>query len=91
MERRANQKMRILYVRDIMEQCRGRERGISIDAILLRLAERGILAERKSVRDDLVCLKAYGLPILCARYGRCNGYYLESRAQDGQTQADALY
>lgn len=76
MAKKRNQKLRILYVRDILSEHIGRERPITTDGLLCRLAEKGIVAERRSVCDDLRALETYGLCIRTVRCGRRNGYYL---------------
>lgn len=73
MAKQTDGKLKILYVKDILEQ----GRAVSMREILEQLAARGIAAERKSVADDLRLLREYGLPVLCLRRGRATTYLLE--------------
>ena len=70
-------KLKILYVKDILEQDLERGQTISMCEILGKLAERGVPAERKSVSDDLRLLRQYGLPIVCIRRGKATVYTLK--------------
>lgn len=75
MAKQAQTKLKILYVKEILEE----QRTVTMREILERLSDRGIRAERKSVADDLRLLKSYGLPILKTRCGRATGYFLKNR------------
>ncbi len=77
MAKKTDGKLKILYVKDILENVCGGGRTISMREILLKLSERGISAERKSVSDDLKLLRRYGLPIVCIRRGKATVYTLE--------------
>ena len=77
MAKKTDGKLKILYVKDILEQTTRTGQAISMREILLRLCERGIPAERKSVSDDLRLLKQYGLPIVCMKRGRASVYSLK--------------
>ena len=77
MAKKPNGKLRILYVRDILEQTRTTGRPVSMRELLVRLSERGTAAERKSVSDDIRLLREYGLPIICIRRGRATVYTLK--------------
>ena len=54
---------RILHVKDYLEKYTDAERSASMYEILKYLDNQGIPAERKSVRDDIVALREYGLDI----------------------------
>ena len=73
MAKQTDGKLKILYVKDILEQ----GRAVTMREILEQLAARGIAAERKSVADDIRLLTAYGLPVRCIRRGRASAYSLE--------------
>ena len=75
MAKKMNGKLKILYVKDILERSAGEP--ISMRALLERLAERGIAAERKSVSDDIRLLRQYGMPIVVIRRGRFTVYSLK--------------
>lgn len=76
MAKRPNGKLKILYVKDILEQT-GTKRPVSMRELLALLSERGVAAERKSVSDDIRLLREYGLPINCIRRGRATVYSLK--------------
>jgi hypothetical protein len=77
MAKKTDGKLKILYVKDILEQTTRTGQAISMREILLRLCERGMPAERKSVSDDLRLLKKYGLPVTCIRRGKATAYSLK--------------
>lgn len=77
MAKKNNAKLKILYVRDILEAHAESKRAVTMREILEQLYERGIPAERKSVSDDLRLLAVYGLPIGKTRCGRATGYFLK--------------
>ncbi len=77
MAKKADGKLKILYVKDILENTRSTGRPVTMREILLRLSERGVFAERKSVSDDLRLLKQYGLPVQCLKRGRATSYSLK--------------
>ena len=79
MERKANAKLKILYVKDILEAHATRSHAITMRELLALLYERGVPAERKSVSDDLRLLQQYGLPVRKKRCGRATGYFLEKQ------------
>ncbi len=64
MPRRSGQKLKLLYVLDILKKFSDEENPINSAEIIDRLAEYGILAERKSVYDDLAALEEYGYDII---------------------------
>ena len=74
MARQINGKLKILYVKDILEQEARNGRALSMRELIERLNERGIPAERKSVSSDLEALRAYGVPIEKTRVGRGSAY-----------------
>ena len=73
MAKKSPAKLKILYVKDILEE----HRTVTMREILERLSDRGIPAERKSVSDDLRLLRAYGLPVCKKRSGRATAYFLK--------------
>ena len=73
MAKKIHAKLKILYVKDILE-----EHGtVTMREILERLSDRGVPAERKSVSDDIRLLRAYGLPVAKKRCGRATAYFLK--------------
>lgn len=69
-------KLKILYVKDILEHETQSGRMLTMRELIERLNERGIPAERKSVGDDLRLLKEYGVPIERQRTGRGSAYFV---------------
>lgn len=74
-----NQKLKLLLLRDYLEQNTDEQHPASMADILAYLAENGISAERKSIYADLQALEDYGLDIVRSG-GKNAGYYLASRA-----------
>ena len=77
MAKKTDGKLKILYVKDILERELPEGRTITMREILLKLSERGMPAERKSVADDLKLLRRYGLPVQCIRRGKATVYTLK--------------
>ena len=76
MAKKTDGKLKILYVKDILEHL-GEGKTVSMREIIVKLSERGIPAERKSVSDDLKLLRKYGLPVVCIRRGKATVYTLK--------------
>ena len=77
MAKKTNGKLKILYVKDFLEQARENGRTVTMREIIAHLSAHGIPAERKSVSDDLRLLKKYGLPVTCIRRGKATAYSLK--------------
>ena len=77
MAKKTDGKLKILYVKDILERDLERGQTISMREILGKLSERGVSAERKSVSDDLRLLRQYGLPVVCIRRGKATVYTMK--------------
>lgn len=77
MAKKTDGKLKILYVKDILERELSEGQTITMRELLWRLSERGVPAERKSVADDLRLLRQYGLPVVCIRRGRATAYSLK--------------
>ena len=52
---------------------------MTVSDLLEKLRERGVVAERKSVADDLLVLTDYGMDIETVAIGKKKGYYVASR------------
>ncbi|MCD8145926.1 MAG: WYL domain-containing transcriptional regulator [Clostridiales bacterium] len=76
MERTNSQKGKLLMLLQIFAQETDEQHPLSVPALLERLADAGIQAERKSVYEDIHTLQRYGYDIVLHR-GR--GYYLGER------------
>ncbi len=73
-----NQKRKLLYLRQMLEQQSDESHPLGTQEIIDALAARGIRAERKSIYSDIACLQDFGMDI-CVRRGPNGGYYLASR------------
>ena len=78
MAKSANQKIKILYIMDMLISGTDEDKGVSMSEILSMLEANGISAERKSIYDDFNVLKEYGLDIL-SRKGKTTEYFIASR------------
>ena len=74
-----NQKLKILYLMQMLLQKTDENHAINMQQILSALEENGIAAERKSVYDDMEVLKQFGLDIRF-RKSQPAGYYMGSRS-----------
>ena len=73
-----NQKMKLLYLMQILLERSDEDHPLTIQDILQALAEYDIKAERKSIYSDLELLRQYGLDIE-TRQSKTFGYYVASR------------
>ena len=78
MPKNVNQKLKILYIMDMLLSDTDEEKGLTMSQIIGRLDSFGIKAERKSIYDDLESLRLYGLDILTKR-GATTEYYVGQR------------
>ncbi len=73
----SNQKLKLLYICDMMKDT-DENFTLSVNDIIEKLNELDITAERKSIYDDIECLKRFGLDIE-RNTSKNGGYYLASR------------
>lgn len=59
-----NQKLKILYLLDMLKRETDEGHIITMNSILEGLAREGIKAERKSIYDDIESLRSYGYEII---------------------------
>lgn len=78
MPKSSNQKLKIIYIRDILLEETDENHPISIKQLIQRLADSGIRAERKGIYNDIECLRLYGMDIIKATENR-GGYYIGNR------------
>ena len=78
MARSENQKLKLLYLKELFETQSDEDHILSMQDIVSYLAARGIRAERKSVYADVACLQAFGMDIVLQK-GPGGGYFLASR------------
>ena len=75
MSKSANQKLKLLYLMDILLERTDEEHGITMQEILEALEVHGITAERKSIYDDFESLRTYGIDVLMRKENRSTMYY----------------
>lgn len=78
MAKSEKQKLKLLYLLDLLRDSSDENHPISTQEIIHHLEKHGIKAERKSIYDDILCLQEYGYDIE-QRKGRNGGCYLASR------------
>ena len=75
MAKSPNQKLKLLYLYQILLQRTDEEHPITVPQLIGELDLRGIRAERKSVYDDLEALRLFGLDVQ-SRKGRSPGWFV---------------
>ena len=78
MARSANQKLKLLYLCQILTQQTDEEHPMTVQELISQLARYDIQAERKSVYDDLEALSRFGVDVQC-RKGRHPGWFVGAR------------
>ncbi len=78
MPRSQNQKLKLLYLMQILLEKTDETHPISMEQIIKDLATNDISAERKSVYDDIESLRRFGLDIKTTK-SKPGGYYIASR------------
>ena len=72
------QKLKLMYIRQFLEDYSDEQHPVSTQQIQDYLESYGIQSERKSIYSDISCLQEFGMDIL-HKGGRYGGYYLASR------------
>jgi len=78
MARARGQKLKILYILDILKRYSDEENPLNASDIAEKLAEYSITAERKSVYDDIATLEEYGCDIIKTGSPK-KGWFIGSR------------
>ena len=78
MSKSARQKLKLLYLKDILLRETDEEHPLNAQDIIKRLEEYGIEAERKSIYNDIMSLADYGMDLLKLD-GRSGGYFVGAR------------
>lgn len=78
MAKSEGQKLKLLYLKKLLEEQSDEFHPLNTNDILTYLANHDIKAERKAIYNDILCLQDFGLDIL-HKPGRNGGYYLASR------------
>lgn len=81
MAKSANQKRKLLVLRDILHTETDEEHPLTLEQLRILLESHDIQAERKSLYDDLEQLRLQGEDIICVR-DRSVRYYMGQRAFD---------
>ncbi len=79
MAKGCNQKLKLMYLMKILLEKTDETHSISMQEILSSLEAYGVTAERKSIYDDLECLRVYGLDIIKEKRDKTYFYYVASR------------
>jgi len=74
-----NQKLKILYLMKILLEDTDDTHSITMPEIISKLSTYGITAERKSLYDDIECLRAYGMDIIGEKEGKAYSYKTGTR------------
>ena len=78
MAKSEGQKLKLLYLKKLLEEQSDELHPINTQYILDYLASHDIKAERKAIYNDIECLQEFGMDII-HKPGRNGGYYLASR------------
>ena len=78
MSKNPNQKLKLLYLYQILLQRTDENHKLTTDELRAALERGGITAERKSIYSDIEALQNFGLDVICQR-GAGGGYYVASR------------
>lgn len=76
---RSKQKLKILYLADILMRNTDANHDITLQEILDKLEANGVTAERKSLYDDIAQLCDYGIKIEKKQYGKTFHYKVTNR------------
>lgn len=78
MAARFGQKLKLIYIIDILKQFTDEDHPMNATELCERLSELGVSAERKAIYNDIEMLIYYGLDIIKTRTPK-SGYFLGSR------------
>ena len=79
MAKGVNQKLKLLYLMDILLEKTDENHGITMNEIISSLESYDVSAERKSIYRDIEELQRYGLDVLSYNNGRTTYYHVASR------------
>jgi predicted DNA-binding transcriptional regulator YafY len=79
MAKSANQKMRLLYLMQYLNENTDEAHPATVQEMISHLASLGISAERKTIYDDMESLRVFGMDILQVK-SKSTGYYVGERA-----------
>lgn len=78
MPKSPNQKLKLLYLMEILLQQTDERHPMTVPGMIAQLAQRVISAERKSIYGDLEALRTFGMDIVQTKT-KTTGYYVGSR------------
>ena len=87
MARSANQKLKLLLLRQYLERNSDEAHPVTTAQLLEYLASEGISAERKSIYSDLEALQSFGLDLIRVRDGNITCWYIGEGATAGRQRA----
>lgn len=76
--KQSNQKLKLLYLLKILSEKTDEEHTMTVPQMIEELSKYGVSAERKSIYDDLECLRLYGID-LCVQKSKTYDYFIASR------------
>ena len=79
MAKAPNQKAKLLYLRQYLEEKTDEEHPASTAELIEYLASQGIAAERKAIYDDMDTLSLFGVDVMRVRRGNASGWYIGQR------------
>ena len=79
MPKSPNQKLKLLYLMEILLQQTDERHPMTVPEMIAQLAQRSVSAERKSIYGDLEALRTFGIDIVQTKT-KTTGYYVGSRA-----------
>ena len=78
MPKSSNQKLKLLYLKKILQEKTDGNYTMTVPQIIEELARYGISAERKSIYDDLEALRFFGLDIASVKT-KTTGFFIAGR------------
>lgn len=79
MAKKNNQKLKIMYLREILLERTDKTHSITMPEIISALKEYGVSAERKSIYNDIENLRTLGMDIIGEQRDRTYYYHVENR------------
>lgn len=79
MAKSENQKLKLMYLMKILLEKTDEDHALTMPDILRELEAYGISAERKSIYNDMECLRTYGMDIIGEKRDQKFSYYVASR------------
>ncbi len=79
MSKQENQKLKLLYILQILKEKTDDEHGITVADLIDELAQYDVTAERKSIYSDLKALESFGVDIISEKVGRNVYYHIAGR------------